>query len=345
MNKLRPENYSEDDIPIRPARRNKRPRSKERPDHASAQVGFVTAIDRGRFTVIMRPAAQDSETSVWASQGNEETTVVAVRARELGRRAIAVGDVVRLVGDVSGKEGALARIVRIQPRATALTRTADDTDPLERLVVANADIMGIVTSTADPGPRTGFIDRCLMAAYDAGLAPLLIATKTDIAGDGELSDHYRALGIEVVRAGKDEPLAGLLALIQNHLTVLVGQSGVGKSTLVNRLVSGSDRRIGYVNAVTGRGRHTSSSAVALQLDEGGWVVDTPGLRSFGLAHVDLERVIRVFPELAAGVELCPRGCHHMPPDCYLDTWTSQGNAGPGGAETLSSIRRVISSRS
>ena len=87
--------------------------------------------------------------------------------------------------------------------------------------------------------------------------------------------------------------------------MLVGHSGVGKSTMVNALVPGAGRATGGVNAVTGRGRHTSSSAIALELPGGGWVIDTPGVRSFGLAHVDLDRVIHAFPDLEAGHRRLP----------------------------------------
>ena len=116
-----------------------------------------------------------------------------MRARELGRKSVVVGDRVGLVGDVSGRAGALARIVRLDERTTVLRRTADDDDPVERVVVANADQLVIVTSVAEPEPRPRLIDRCLVAAYDAGLEPLLCVTKTDLGDSSSLLATYPRL--------------------------------------------------------------------------------------------------------------------------------------------------------
>ena len=111
--------------------------------------------------------------------------------------------------------------------------------------------------------------------------------------------------------------------------------------MVDALVPGAARAIGVVNAVTGRGRHTSSSAIALELPDGGWVIDTPGVRSFGLAHVDLDRVIHAFPDLAEGTADCPRGCSHDEPECALDDWVAAGHSDPA---RLASLRRLLRSR-
>ena len=178
-----------------------------------------------------------------------------------------VGDRVALAGDTSGAPGTLARVVRVSPRTTALRRSADDTDPVERVIVANADQMGIVCALADPPPRPRFIDRCLVAAYDAGLRPLLCLTKADLASADELLHAYAPLGIGHVVLGRPLDAARLAPLRQyldGRISVLIGQSGVGKSTLVNALIPDADRAVGTVNTVTGRGRHTSSSAVALR---------------------------------------------------------------------------------
>ena len=117
-------------------------------------------------------------------------------------------------------------------------------------------------------------------------------------------------------------------------------SGVGKSTLVNALVPDADRETGGVNAVTGRGRHTSTSAIMLSLPDGGWIVDTPGIRSFGLAHVDPDHLIEAFDDLHDLTASCPRGCTHADgePECGLD------QAGPQQRPRVESFRRLLGSR-
>ncbi len=268
--------------------------------------------------------------------------VVAMKARELGRKGnVVVGDRVALVGDVSGTADTLARLVRVEPRTSTLRRTADDTDPVERVLVANADQLVIVTALADPEPRPRLIDRCLVAAYDAGLRPLLCLTKSDLAPPEKLLETYRALDVDHVVVRRGQPLDELRRHLHDRLSVLVGHSGVGKSTMVNALVPGAGRATGGVNAVTGRGRHTSSSAIALELPGGGWVIDTPGVRSFGLAHVDLDRVIHAFPDLAEGTAACPRSCSHDEPECGLDDWVAAGHSDPA---RLASLRRLLRSR-
>ena len=273
-----------------------------------------------------------------AEAGSE---VTAMKARELGRRSVVVGDRVAIVGDVSGSTDTLARIVRVEPRTSTLRRTADDTDPFERVIVANADQLVIVTALADPPPRPRLIDRCLVAAFDAGLRPLLLLTKSDLLGPEELLETYRALDVPHVVTHRGGPLDEFRAELAGRVSVFVGHSGVGKSTLVNALVPGAGRATGGVNVVTGRGKHVSSSAVALELDGGGWVIDTPGIRSFGVAHVDLDRIIRAFPDLEPGTEGCPRSCTHDEPDCALDDWVATGHADP---DRLESLRRLLRSR-
>jgi ribosome biogenesis GTPase / thiamine phosphate phosphatase len=328
----------EDDVRVRPGR-GSRPRTRRRPAHEDAIGGFVIAVDRGRYTCLVDG---DATGRTGRKKADRPREVTAMRARELGRKSVVVGDRVGLVGDVSGRADTLARVVRVEPRTSTLRRTADDTDPVERVIVANADQLVIVTALADPPPRPGMIDRCLVAAYDAGLEPLLCLTKADLADPNPLLEAYAPLGIPYVVTRKDEPVDHLAERLSGRLSVLIGHSGVGKSTLFNALVPDAERAVSEVNPVTGRGRHTSSSAVALELPSGeGWIIDTPGVRSFGLAHVTPDDILGAFPDLVEGAAECPPHCTHLQADCALDAWVAAGHA---TVSRLESLRRLLAAR-
>ncbi|GAB2987866.1 ribosome small subunit-dependent GTPase A [Nocardioides montaniterrae] len=315
-------------------RRRTRPRTKDRPAHDDAVDGLVITVDRGRFTLLVAGRS-----------------VYAMKARPLGRKGVVVGDRVRVVGDVSGDDGSLARIVEVHPRTTTLRRTADDDDPVERIIVANADQLVVVTALADPEPRPRLIDRALVAAYASGMKPVLCLTKSDLADPETLLSTYRSLGVPYVVTQRGGELEAVREILEGHTSVLVGHSGVGKSTLVNALVPSADRLVGHVNAVTGRGRHTSTSAYLMELPAaagsttgGGWIIDTPGIRSFGLAHVQPEQLIEAFPDLDEMTEECPRGCTHGEdePECGLDDAIAEGRA---DVERVTSFRRLLAARS
>jgi ribosome biogenesis GTPase len=327
--------YNDFEIPFRPNPRGSRPRTKTRPDHADATQGRVLSVDRGRYSVLLN---EDTQT---------ERLVTATRARELHRHAVVTGDRVDVVGDVSGDVGTLVRIVRVEPRTTVLRRSADDTDSIERIAVANADQMLIVVAAANPQPRTRLVDRYLVAAFDAGIVPLLCITKTDLADPLPFLENVTNLDLQVFTSGFESmPLAALRSALANHKTVVVGPSGVGKSTLFNELVPDAHRATGRVNDVTGRGRHTSSSTIALRLstpDGTGWVIDTPGVRSFGLGHVDPSSILKGFADLAPLAEKCPRGCTHLrdSPDCAIVEAIKRGELGDSGRARFDSLQRLL----
>jgi len=329
------EDFDESSIRTRPNPKANRPRTKRRPAHEDAEIGRVLGVDRGRYTVLL---GEDTD---------QERTITTTRARELRRTPIVTGDQARVVGDTSGDEGTLARIVGIVERTSLLRRSADDTDQVERVIVANADQMLVVVAAADPEPRARLVDRYLVAALDAGIRPLLVVTKTDIADPTEFLTHFDGLDLRVFTSAQDEmPVDEIGEALVGHSTVFVGHSGVGKSTLVNALVPSAGRATGHVNQVTGRGRHTSSSTVSLRYQGAagtGWVIDTPGVRSFGLGHVDPANILAAFTELAVIAENCPRGCTHLAdaPDCALIEAAERGELGETGRARLDSLQRLL----
>ncbi|MEY4412458.1 MAG: hypothetical protein RL560_717 [Actinomycetota bacterium] len=275
---MSPREYDESDARIRPSRRT-RPRSKDRPSHSDATTAFVITVDRGRTTCV-------------TSDGTE---VIAMKARELGPQSVVVGDSVQLVGDLTGAVGSLARIVQVNERSNSLSRTVDDDANFERTIVSNVDQMLIVVAAANPEPRAGLIDRFLVSAYYESITPIIVVTKVDLAPLADFFNHYRGFGISIISTSaklenRSAEVAAIQKILEGKVSVLVGHSGVGKSTLINDLVESAARATGDVNDVTGRGRHTSSSALALPVHGGGWIIDTPGIRAFGLAHLDKERV-------------------------------------------------------
>ena len=312
----------EDDVRIRP-KRSSRPRTKDRPDYSSAELARIIAVDRGRSAALIEDTG---------------TIVTAMKARELGKKSVVVGDIVRIVGDISGKVDTLARIVAVEPRINELTRTVEDDAGMERMIVANVDQIGIVLAAASPEPRHGFVNRALVVAFDQRIKPIILMTKCDLADPAEFLAPYKDLDVDAICLQRGGDLTDVRRELAGKRTVLLGHSGVGKSTLVNALVESANRATGDVNDVTGRGRHTSSSAIALELDDkSGWIIDTPGVRSFGLAHVQRDRVIGAFREFADAIEHCPRNCSHDEVDCALNSMITD----PGSLARLANLRGLL----
>lgn len=311
----------ESDIRIRPPR-STRPRSKDRPEHKSAITARVVTVDRGR--TLCR-----TENGIFVN---------AMKARELGKNSVVVGDLVNLVGDTSGMEGTLARIVGVQPRKNSLSRTIDDAGAFEKTIASNIDQMLIVAASANPEPRHGFIDRCLAVAFDQGITPIIVMTKSDLADSRHFLETYSSLDVTAFATHRGANLSEITKKLAGKSSVLIGHSGVGKSTLVNALLGGEHRATGDVNDATGRGRHTSSSAIAFELPTGGTIIDTPGVRSFGLEHIDRSRIIGSFEELQPALALCPKNCSHDEEKCGLNDFITDR---PDLQRRVEGLRRLL----
>lgn len=314
----------EDDVRVRPNPKGSRPRTKIRPSFENAKRGMVLEVHLARYRVLTEDGVE----------------VLATLAKELRSDGCVTCDQVLLDGDVSGKTGTLARIVQIEPRTSELTRVAEDGS--EQRIVANADQIVIVMAAANPEPRARLVDRFLVASYLQNLSPVLVMTKCDLADPTDFVENFSGTNLKIIQTSKLSPNLGeLKELIAGKKSVFVGHSGVGKSTLINLLAPDTGRATGEVNEATGKGKHTSSSAVAIPV-AGGWIIDTPGVRTFGVSGARTEQILASFSDLSEVAKDCPRDCSHLAgsPDCELDAAVASAKL---KAERLASFRRLVDS--
>jgi len=249
------------------------------------------------------------------------------RRRQPARFAGSMRGTKVVVGDRVGIRPArhqtdVARVVSLLDRTSTLTRTPDDSDDTERLVVANADMVAAVVSADRLEQSLGFVDRVMVAASAGSLAPMVVVNKVDLVADDDVGDGlatYRDLGVDI-HLTSAETGAGVEALgddLAGKWTAFTGHSGVGKSSLFNLLVPAADQAVADI----GRhgGRHTTVAAVASHISErDAWLVDTPGIRSFGLGTVTPASLARHFPELA-DLPCALDDCTHLgEPGCGID---------------------------
>ena len=248
--------------------------------------------------------------------------------RRTGRRRkpVVVGD--RVTVEFSG-EG--AAVVGVDERRTQISRQAPGDPRHEQILVANVDFVLIVASTRNPDLVPGLIDRFLVTADSREIAAGIAINKIDHDPEREnapLADLYRGLGYDVVETSA-ETGAGLDAvrtLLRDRTTTLLGHSGVGKSSLANALDPSIDLRTADVHEGTGRGVHTTTTVSLLRLPWGGYLVDTPGIREFGLWRMDPRDLRFWFREIAARLADCRfSDClHEHEPDCAVQAAVEAG---------------------
>ncbi len=295
------EEFDDDFRPPTGARYSERARERIRRDG----TGRVVAVDRGRVTVLF-----------------EGEVLEAAYAGSMRREKVAVGDRVRV--RPPKRDNDAARVTERLDRDTVLLRTSDDALEDERVIVANADQVVVVISAdyLDVGVR--FLDRVLVAASTGGLTGIVCINKTDLVEDqdqvADVARRYESVGYEVLRtsAKAREGVEELRWRLEGCWTAMTGHSGVGKSSLFNLLIPEADHLVGAMGPRGGR--HTTVSARALPVPghEDTWLIDTPGVRSFGIGGLAPGDLAQHFPELR-GLACALDDClHDGEPGCRID---------------------------
>lgn len=256
--------------------------------------------------------------------------------REFGNDPVAIGDLVRW-----NPEG---QIIEILPRRNRLSRRSAVPMPgahaHEQVIAANIDQVIPVFAAANPKPAWHLLDRYLVSAESAEVPALVVITKMDLvqgkpeaAEIEQIADEYRAIGYKVLLTSAENGLGieELRSALADRLSVFVGKSGVGKSSLLNTLESGLGLRVQQTNQVTGKGRHTTTHLEMFHLAGGGAIIDTPGIREFGLWNVEQDDLALFFPEMRPLVGDCKfgMGCRHdQEPGCAIRKAVNSGAISP-----------------
>ncbi len=245
--------------------------------------------------------------------------------------AVTVGDEVR-VRLISSREGLITALL---PRRSGFGRrealSMPDRYPHEQVIAANVDQILAIFSVAQPEPHWNLLDRYLVASEDAGLPAVICMTKLDLLDQQtedfqqeiiHILDDFRRIGYPVIftsaRTGKG--LKDLQTILEGRVSLVIGKSGVGKSSLLNALLIGKQLRVGDVNPITCKGRHTTTHLEMIQIEGGGAIIDTPGMREFGLWDIPADELATNFPEMRGFLGKCKFGldcAHDEEPGCAV----------------------------
>ena len=246
---------------------------------------------------------------------------------------LVVGD--RVTFDIDEGTG---RIRHALPRTSILARLREDRSRRSadggegQVLAANVDVAVIVASAAAPPFHPRFVDRYLVMCQYGGVAPVICLNKCDLVKEPPSLANYERMGVPVVftSAAENVGIDQLRALLRGKLAVLTGQSGVGKSSLINRLLGQDELRVGTVSDYSSRGRHTTTMATLRPLPDGGFLIDTPGIRSLGLWNIERRDLRLYFPEFEDFADQCKfRDCAHMgEPSCAVRAASERGDLPP-----------------
>ena len=262
---------------------------------------------------------------------------------------VAIGDRVRYVEAGNGQ----GMIIEVLPRDSKLSRPAPVPGQrvFEQVIVSNADLILPVFAVANPAPKWGLLDRYLVSAEAAEIPVLIVINKLDLAWKNptfeEEIEIYRRIGYAVllVSAATGEGIEELKQTLQGKQSVMVGKSGVGKTSLLNAIQPGLGLRVKAVSqGELGKGRHTTTHLEMFELDFGGVLVDTPGIREFGLWDVPAEELAYLFPEMAEYVGRCKFGlsCQHdQEPGCAVRKAVMAEAISPYRYQSYMNLRREL----
>jgi ribosome biogenesis GTPase len=316
------------------------------PTGSSISQGMIVRKDRGRYDVICDGLVVACAVS---NRIHKQLLYPTADPASLPQRVqkvitldhvdpLAVGDQVQFITAPDGS----GLIVEVLPRRSKLTRRSavpmPTANPFEQVIVANIDQVAPVFSAANPPPKWNMLDRYLVSAESLYLPSLIVITKADLTTDergsvdGNLKaviQEYRRIGYHVILTSivTGQGLDELKEALKDRITVLVGKSGVGKTSLLNALQPGLGLRVNEVSLATGKGKHTTTNMEMFSLNIGGAIVDTPGMREFGLWEAKDEDPALFFPEMKPFVGTCKFGldCHHEnEPGCAIRKAVSEG---------------------